>query len=213
MDEADDLDGPPGQHALDPRQRVVAAVGVEQVAAGEVAEAVAQCDQAAERADGTADERLQGIAGAQQRGGEVEHRIVRADRDDRAFHRVEVAQQPDLDLCAGVVAFGCGGHDEQPVGAHERGEDAGAAGQRRRHEPAADAAEADADPVVGTERGGQPACEPCLRAGPLDGRRALERGEQRDREDVERQRGGDRVARCAEHRVPRRSRAPRDDRA
>ena len=41
MDEPDHLDRPPGHHALDPRQRVVAAVGVEQVAAREVAEAVA----------------------------------------------------------------------------------------------------------------------------------------------------------------------------
>ena len=90
----------------------------------------------------------------------------------------------------------------QAVGAHERGQDTGAAGERRRHEPTADAAEADADPVVGTERGGQPACEPCLRAGALDRRRSLERGEQRDREDVERQRGGDRIAGCAEHRGP-----------
>ena len=47
---------------------------------------------------GAAHERLHRVAGAQQRGGEVEHGIVRADRDDRALDRVEVAQQPHLDL-------------------------------------------------------------------------------------------------------------------
>ena len=126
----------------------------------EVAEPVAQRDEAAERADRAADERLRRVAGAQQRRGEVEHRVVRADRDDRALDGVEVAQQPHLDLGAGVVALERGGDDEQPVGAHERGEHAGAARERRGDEPAADAAEPDADPVVGAERGGQPAREP-----------------------------------------------------
>ena len=102
-------------------------VRVEQVAAGEMAEAVAQRDEAAERADRAADQRLGRVAGAQQRGGEVEHRVVRADRDDRALHRVEVAQQPHLDLRAGIVALERRGHEEQAVGAHQRGEDAGAA--------------------------------------------------------------------------------------
>ena len=85
---------------------------------------------------------------------------MRADRDDRALDGVEVAQQPHLDLGAGVVALERGGHDEQAVGAHERGEHAGAARERRGDEPAADAAEPDADPVVGAQRGGQPAREP-----------------------------------------------------
>ena len=178
--EPDDVDLAPRHHALDPRQRVLALSGSSRWQPREMAEAVAERDQPAERTDRAGDERLRRVARPQQRGGEVEHRVVRADRDDRALDGVEIAQQPDLDLRAGVVALELGGHDEQAVRAHERREHARAAPQRRRHEPAADAAEPDPDPVVGTERGGEPAREPRLRARTADGRGSLERGEQRD---------------------------------
>ena len=68
--------------------------------------------------------------------------------------RVEVAQEPDLDLLPRVVALAARRYDEQPVGAHERGEDTGAPRERSGDEPAGNAAEPHAHPVVGAERGG-----------------------------------------------------------
>ena len=112
-------------------------------------------------------------------------------------------------VLARVVALEPGGHDEQAVGAHERGEHAGAARQRRRHELAADAAEPHAHPVVHAHRRGELAREPRAGARALGRRRALEGGQQRRGEDVERQRGRDRVAGRAEHRRARRPRRAR----
>ena len=125
---------------------------------------------------------------------------MRADRDDRALDRVEVAQQPHLDLLARVVALERGRHDEQPVGAHERCQHARAARQRRRDQPAADASDPHPHPVVAAERGRQPAREPRPRARARNGRGSLQRGEQRQREQLERQGGRDGVAGRAEHR-------------
>ena len=104
------------------------------------------------------------------------------------------AQQPHVDLGPGVVALEAGRDDEQAVGAHERGEHARAARQRRRDEVAADAPEAHAHPVVHPHRRRELARDP--RSGPrvLGRRRALERGEHRRGEDVEGQRGRDRIA-------------------
>ena len=63
-------------------------------------------------------------------------------------------------LLARVVALQLGGNDEQPVGADERGEHAGAAGERRGDEPAADPAEPDPHPVVHAHRRSELAREP-----------------------------------------------------
>ena len=68
-----------------------------------------------------------GIGGPQRGGREVEHEVMRADRDDRAVDLAHAPQQRDLDLVAGVMALEARRHDEQAVGAHQRGEHAGAA--------------------------------------------------------------------------------------
>ena len=65
------------------------------------------------------------------------------------------AQQLDLDLLAGVVALEAGGDDQQAVGAHQRGQHAGAARERRGHERAADPAEPHPHPVVHAHRRGE----------------------------------------------------------
>ena len=164
-----------------------------------MAEPVAQRHEPAERPDVRGRERHAGVDGAQLGGGEVEHEVVRADRDDRAVDLADAAQQRDLDLLARVVALQPGGHDEQPVGAHERREHARAARQRRGDELASDAAEPDAHPVVHAHRRGVLAREAGAGAGALGGRRALERREQRHGEDLEGQRGRDGVPGSAEH--------------
>ena len=53
-------------------------------------------------------------------------RIVRADRDDRALDGVG-SRRSRTSTCAPASWLERGGHDEQPVGAHERGRHAGAA--------------------------------------------------------------------------------------
>ena len=148
------------EHAVDVGQRVLAAGRVEQVRAGDVAQAVAQRDETSERPDVRGRERHAGIGGAQLGGGEVEDEVVRADGDDRAVDLADPAQQRDVDVLARVVALEPGGHDEQAVRAHERREHAGAARQRRRHELAADASEPDAHPVVHAHRRRELAREP-----------------------------------------------------
>ena len=85
---------------------------------------------------------------------------MRADRDDRPLDLVQRAQQLDVDVFAGVVTFDVGGDDEQPVGAHQRRQHAGAAGQRRGDERTADTPEPDPDPVVHPDRRGELAREP-----------------------------------------------------
>ena len=200
MDEADDRDVALAEHAVDVGQGVLAAGGVEEMRAGDVAQAVAQRDEAAERSDVRGCERHAGIGGAQLGGGEVEDEVVRADGDDRAVDLADPAQQRDVDVLARVVTFEAGGHDEQAVRAHERREHAGAARQRRRDELAADASEPDAHPVVHAHRRGELAGEPRPGLRALGRSRALERREQRRGEDVEGQRGRDRVAGGAEDR-------------
>ena len=86
---------------------------------------------------------------------EVEHQVVRADHDDRPLDLLQAAQQRDLDLLARVMALHVGRDDEQPVGADQRGQHAGAAGQRRRDQGPADAPEPDPHPVVDADRGRQ----------------------------------------------------------
>ena len=72
--------------------------------------------------------------------------------------------------------------------------------QRRRHEPAADAPEPHAHPVVGTERRGQPAREPgASRAGARPAPSPPARRAAASAKMLERQRGGDRIAGRAEH--------------
>ena len=145
-----------------------------------MAEAVAQRDQAAERADGP----LTSVcSGSRARSSEAARSSTGSCEPIATIVRSTASRSRSSRTSTWAPASwpsSVGGHDEQPVGAHERGEHAGAARQRGGDQPAADAAEADADPVVGAERGRQPAGEPRLRAGTLDRRRALERGQQRD---------------------------------
>ena len=93
-----------------------------------------------------------------------------------------------------------GRDDEQPVGAHQRGQHAGAARQRRGHDRAADAAEAHAHPVVHAHHRVELAGQPGPRAWPLGRRGALQAREQGGGEDLEGQGGGHRVAGGAQHR-------------
>jgi hypothetical protein len=110
--------------------RVLADGRVQQMRAGQVAEPVAQSHQPAEGADVRRGQGEVRILGAQRRGGQVEDEVVRADGHDRAGDLVEAAQQFDADLLPRVVPLEPGRHDQQPVGANQRGQHAGAAGQR-----------------------------------------------------------------------------------
>ena len=93
MDQADDRDVALAEHAVDVGQRVLAAGGIEEMRAGDVAQAVAQRDEAAERSDVRGRERHAGIGGAQLGGGEIEDEVVRADGDDRAVDLADPAQE------------------------------------------------------------------------------------------------------------------------
>ena len=176
--------------------------GIEQMRAGHVTEPVAQRGQPAERADVGRRERESRVAVPEGGGGEVEDEIVRAGDDDRALDLPDAPQQPHRHVLARVVALELGRHHEQPVGAYQRGEHAGAARKRGRHELPADAAEPHADPVVHAHRRGELAGESRLRDRGLGRRRALQPGEQRRGEDVEGERRRDRVAGRAEDRGP-----------
>ena len=147
------------------RQRVLAGGRVEQVRAGQVAQPVAQRDQPAQRPDVRRRQGDERVGRAQRRGGDVEDEVVRADRDDRALDVGEPAQQLDPHLLAGVVALHPGRHDQQAVGADQRGQHAGRARQRRGHDVAADPAQPDPDPVVRADAP-TPACGPAGRWSP-----------------------------------------------
>ena len=163
-------------------------------------EPVAQRHQPAQRPDVGRGERHARIGRAQLGGGEVEHEVVRADGHDRAVDRAELAQQPHLDLLARVVALERGGHHEQAVGAHERGQHPGPARERRGHQLAADPPEPHAHPVVHAHRRGELARQPRAHARPLGRREPLQGGQQRQREDLERQRRRHREAGGPDHR-------------
>ncbi len=167
-----------------------------------MAQAVAQRDEPAERADVGRGERRSRVGGPDLRRRKVEHEVVRADGEDRAVDLADAAQEGDVDILARVVTLEPGGHDEQPVGADERRQDPGAARQRRGDEVAADPSDAHADPVVHAHRRRELARDACAGSRRLGRDRSLERGQQRRSEDVERQRRGHRVAGSAEDGSP-----------
>ncbi len=165
-----------------------------------MAQPVPQRDEAAQGPDVRRREGDARVDGAQGRGGEVEHEVVGPDRDDRAVDLAQSAQQLDPDPLARVMSLHTGRNDEQPVGAHERGQHARAARQRGGDDPVPDPAEPHPDPVVHADRGRQ-------LPGEVRGRRrafprcgAFQLGEQRRGEDVERERGRHRIAGHADHR-------------
>ena len=176
------------------RQRVLAGGRVEQMRAGQVAQPVAQRDQPAQRPHVRRRQGEERVGRAQRGGRHVEHQVVRADRDDRALDVGQPAQQLHPDPLAGVVALHPGRHDQEAVRADQRGQHAGRARQGCGHDVAADAAQPDPDPVVGADGRGQLAGQPGGGRRPLPRGRTLERGQHRRGEDVEGQRGRDRVA-------------------
>ena len=99
-----------------------------------------------------------------------------------------------------MVPFHPGRHDQQPVGTDQRRQHPGTARQRRGHQGTADGTEPDPHPVVHAERRCELAGQPGRHPRPLARRRAGQLGEQRYREDVERERRRYRVAGRAEHR-------------
>jgi len=84
-----------------------------------VAQPVAQRDEPAERPDVGRRERHHRVVGAEERRGQVEHHVVRPDRDDGARDLVKPAQQVDGHARPGVMPLRAGRHDEQPVGADQ----------------------------------------------------------------------------------------------
>ena len=193
-----------GVRAEDPvqvRQRVLAGGRVEQMRAGQVAQPVAQRDQPAQRPDVRRRQSEERVGGAQRGGGHVQHQVVRADRDDRALDVGQPAQQLHPDPLAGVVTLHPGRHHQQAVRADQRGQHAGRARQRvsprcrRRRCPSRTRTQSS-----------EPMAEASLRASRavVAGRsprgRTLERGQHRRGEDVEGQRGRDRVAGGAQYR-------------
>jgi hypothetical protein len=187
------------QDAVQVGQRVLADGRIQQVGSGQVAQAVAERHQAAERADVARGQRDHGVVGAQRGGGQVQDQVVRADGHDRAGDLVDAAQQLDVHLLPRVVTQP-GRDDQQPVGTHQRGQHPGPARQRGGDRDAAHQPEPDPHPVVQAERGGQLAGQPGAGPRALARRRAGQFGEQRLGEDVEGQRGRHGIAGGAEHR-------------
>jgi hypothetical protein len=101
---------------------------------------------------------------------------VRPDGDDRAPDLAQPAQQLDLYLLTGMVAFDTRRHDEQPVGAHERRQHSGAAWQRGGDDLAFDAPEPHPHPVVRADRGGELAGQSRARRGAFPWCSALQGG-------------------------------------
>ena len=192
-----------GIRAEDPvqvRKRVLAGSRVEQMRAGQVAQPVAQRDQPAQRPHVRRRQGEERVGSAQCRGRHVQHQVVRADRDDRALDVGQPAQQLHPDPLAGMVTLHPGRHHQEAVRADQRGQHAGRARQGCRHDVAADAAQPDPDPVVGADGRGQLAGQPGGGRRPFPRGRTLERGQHRRGEDVEGQRGRDRVAGSAQYR-------------
>jgi hypothetical protein len=119
MNQADDRDLLFAEHAVDVGQGVLAAGGIEEMRAGDVAQAIAQRDETSKGSDVRGCECHAGIRGAQLGGSQIEDEVVRADGDDRAVDLADPAQQRDVDVLARVVTFEPGGDDEQAVRAHE----------------------------------------------------------------------------------------------
>src|SRR5688572_33403136 len=71
-----------------------------------------------------------------------------ADDDDRSLNLLRCPQQLDLDLLAGVHAFGKARQNDQAVGAHERHDHPGPALERRRDGLATDHAEVHAQELI-----------------------------------------------------------------
>ena len=186
----------PAPRSIQIRQRVLAGGRVEQVRAGQVAQPVAQRDQPAERPDVRRRQRQQRVGGAQRGGGQVQHQVVRADRDDRALDVGQPAQQ----LAPGPARRR---GDPPPRPARPAGRPRGRARSARRPRAAGVSPRASTAPTRPRRtrtQSSEPMAEASLRASRARGRRplprgrALERGQQRRGEDVEGQRGRDRVA-------------------
>jgi hypothetical protein len=96
------------------------------------------------------------------------------------------------------MALHAGRHDQEAVCADQRSQDAGRARQGCRHDIAADAAEPDPDPVVGSDGRGELASQPGGGRRPLPRSSSFERGQHRRGEDIEGQRRRYRVAGGAE---------------
>src|ERR1022692_1566897 len=197
--EPDDGDGALAEHAVEVGQRVLAGGRVQQVGAGQVTQPVAQRYQAPEGADIGGGEGDQRVGCAQMGGSEVEDEVMRADGDDGAGDLVEAAQELDVDLVTRVVAFQAGRHGQEPVGADQRAEQAGAARQRGGYHRAAHHPQAHPYPVIHAERGRELACQPRPGPRPPPGCGSLHIGEHRRGEDIEGQRGGHRIARGTEN--------------
>ena len=184
------------------RQRVLAGGGVEQVRARQVAQAVAQRDQATQRPDVRRRQGDERVGRAQGRGGDVEDEVVRADRDDRALdrRRARAAAGPGPRSPAWWPSTPAGTTSRPSARTSEVSTPApraAAAWPRRRRRPArAGPGPSRPMPMRRRQLAGQPS----------GGRRALarggtfERGQHRCGEDVEGQRGRDRVAGGAQDR-------------
>ena len=125
----------PGSTPVDVGQRVLAGLGVEQMRAGQVAEPVAQRDQPAHRSDVARREGDPGI-GASRSCDAARSRTRSCEPIATIVRSISATPRSSATSTsvAGVMALDAGGHDEQPVGAHERGEHARrrAAAARRR---------------------------------------------------------------------------------
>ena len=189
VDEADDRDVALAEDAVDVGQRVLAGLGVEQVRAGEVAEAVAQRDEPAERADVRGGERHAGIArrAARRRRGRGRGRASRSATIVRSISPTPRSSATSTCSPAWWPSRPAGTTSRPSARTSEvstpapRGSGVG-------DQLAADASEPDAHPVVHAHRRGELAREPRAGPRPLGRRGALEGGEQRRGEDVEGQR-------------------------
>jgi hypothetical protein len=119
VQESDHSDVSPSQHSIDVGQRVLPAGRVEQMRAGQVAEAVAEGDEPAKRPYVGGGQGDVGVGRPQARRGQIEDEVVRPDGDDGPLDLADSAQQGYLDFLAGMVAFQPGGDDEQAVRTHE----------------------------------------------------------------------------------------------
>ena len=106
------------QDPVDVGERVLAALGVEQMGPREVAQPVAQRHEAPQRADVRGGECDLRVRRAQHGGREIEHEVVRADRDYRAIDLADATQQLDLDGLPRVVPLEARRDDQQAVGTH-----------------------------------------------------------------------------------------------
>ena len=135
-------------HLVEIAQPVLACGGVEQMDRSDMAKPVPERFQTPERACARNGECQAGVTRAQPRRGKIERRVVRPHHDDGALDLPQIPQEPDLDLAPGLMTLAPSRYLQKPVGSHERGQHSCAPRERRSHEPAAHAAEADTDPLV-----------------------------------------------------------------